>query len=93
MIRTFADKRTASVAERKSPKGFPADLVSSAFRRLRQIDAATDLNDLRVPPGNSLEALKGDRKGQRSIRINGQWRICFRWKDGGADDVEIVDYH
>ncbi|MBL8600074.1 MAG: type II toxin-antitoxin system RelE/ParE family toxin [Devosia sp.] len=93
MIRSFADKLTARIAERESPKGFPPDLVASAFRKLRYLDAAGRLEDLKVPPGNRLEALKGDRRGQHSIRINDQWRICFVWKDGGAEDVEIVDYH
>ena len=93
MIRSFADKLTARVAEKERPKGFPADLVASAFRKLRYLDAATRLDDLRSPPGNRLEALKGDRAGQYSIRINDQWRICLVWKDDGADDVEIVDYH
>ncbi len=93
MIRSFADKLTARIAERESPKGFPPDLVASAFRKLRYLDAAGRLEDLKVPPGNRLEALKGDRRGQHSIRINDQWRICFVWKDGGAEDVEVVDYH
>jgi proteic killer suppression protein len=93
MIRSFADKLTAKIAERESPKGFPPDLVASAFRKLRYLDAAGRLDDLKVPPGNRLEALKGNRRGQRSIRINDQWRICFVWRDGGAEDVEIVDYH
>jgi len=93
MIRSFAHKLTARIAERESPKGFPPDLVASAFRKLRYLDAAGRLEDLKVPPGNRLEALKGDRRGQHSIRINDQWRICFVWKDGGAEDVEIVDYH
>lgn len=93
MIRSFADKLTARIAERESPKGFPPDLVASAFRKLRYLDAAGRLEDLKVPAGNRLEALKGDRRGQHSIRINDQWRICFVWKDGGAEDVEIVDYH
>ncbi len=74
-------------------KGFPADLVSRAQRRLAQIDAATGLKDLAVPPSNRLEALSGDRRGQHSIRINRQWRICFVWANGDAYDVEIVDYH
>lgn len=63
------------------------------YRKLHMLDAATELEDLRVPPGNRLEALKGDRAGQHSIRVNDQWRICFRWTDAGAEDVEIVDYH
>ena len=77
----------------KVPKGFPADLLRPAERRLRAIDAAAALDDLRSPPGNRLEMLKGERSGQHSIRINDQWRICFRWTEVGAEDVEIVDYH
>lgn len=77
----------------RAPKGFPADLLRPAERRLRAIDAAMVLEDLRSPPGNRLEALKGERSGQHSIRINDQWRICFRWTEAGAEDVEIVDYH
>ena len=71
----------------------PRDLWNVAARKLDQIDAATTLDDLRVPPGNRLEALKADRAGQHSIRINNQYRICFKWSDAGAEDVEIVDYH
>ncbi|HEV2518010.1 MAG TPA: type II toxin-antitoxin system RelE/ParE family toxin [Devosia sp.] len=93
MIRSFKDKLTAAVAEGKAGKGFPADLVDRSKRKIRFLDAAKNLNDLRVPPGNRLEELKGDREGQHSIRINDQWRICFTWSDGGADDVEITDYH
>ena len=74
-------------------KGFPSDLVARAQRRLAQLDAATGLSDLKVPPSNHLEALSGNRSGQHSIRINQQWRLCFVWKDGDAFDVEIVDYH
>ena len=93
MIRSFKDKVTEKVADAQSPKGFPADVVRSAFRKLRFLDAAGELKDLVSPPGNRLEALSGDRAGQHSIRINDQWRICFRWSNGGADEVEIVDYH
>lgn len=93
MIKTAKDKRLDTVVAGKAPKGFPADIVSRAQRRLAQLDAASTLDDLRVPPSNNLEALQGDRKGQYSIRINGQWRICFEWKDGDAFEVEIVDYH
>ncbi|MDQ0315120.1 proteic killer suppression protein [Amorphus orientalis] len=71
----------------------PADIQAVGLRKLRMMNQARVLEDLRVPPGNRLEALKGDRKGQHSIRINGQWRICFRWTDGGPSNVEIVDYH
>lgn len=84
---------TAAVFEGRSPKGFPADLVRVARRKLRMVDAAAILDDLRAPPGNRLEALGGDRAGQHSIRVNDQWRVCFVWADGGADEVEIVDYH
>ena len=93
MIRSFRDKMTARIANRESPKGFPADLVGPAFRKLRLLDAATEFRDLRSPPGNHLEALKDDRVGQHSIRINDQWRVCFIWSDGDAEQVEIVDYH
>lgn len=93
MIRSFKDSMTEMVASGKALKGFPADIVRSSVRKLTMIDVAHDLEDLRSPPGNRLEALKGNRAGQHSIRINDQWRICFVWKDGGAEDVEIVDYH
>lgn len=96
MIRSFHDALTALLADlpnHKLPKGFPSDLARPAFRKLRQIDAAADLKDLSRPPGNRLEALTGDRAGQHSIRINDQWRICFTWSEGGADNVEVVDYH
>jgi proteic killer suppression protein len=93
MIRSYKDAMTETVASGKAPKGFPTDIVKVAVRKLTMIEAAHVLDDLRSPPGNRLEALKGDRAGQHSIRINDQWRICFVWKDGGADNVEIVDYH
>lgn len=94
MIRSFADKHTAALFERQRPhKRLHAELQRMARRRLIDIDSAEQLGDLRMPPDNRLEALKGDRRGQHSIRINDQWRICFRWKDGHAHDVEIVDYH
>jgi proteic killer suppression protein len=93
MIRSFRDRRVEAVALGRAPRGFPADLLAVARRELQWLDAAAALRDLAAPPGNRLEALSGDRKGQHSIRINDQWRICFRWSDGGADDVEIVDYH
>jgi proteic killer suppression protein len=70
-----------------------SSIAAVARRKIRQLEIAGRLEDLRIPPGNRLEALKGDRAGQHSIRINGQWRICFRWTDAGAEDVEIVDYH
>ena len=93
MIRSFKDAGTESVASGKSPKGFPSDIVRVAVRKLTILNSAAAIEDLRSPPGNRLEALKGDRHGQHSIRINDQWRICFVWRDGGAEDVEIVDYH
>lgn len=93
MIRSFRDRATEAVFHGESPKGFPADLVKVARRKLGYLDAAHDLRDLRVPPGNRLEALGGDRKGEHSIRINDQFRICFRWTPEGAADVEITDYH
>ena len=93
MIRSFRDKRTAAVFTGRVPKGFPPDLLRPARRKLDLLDAAAKLDDLRIPPGNQLEALKGDRAGQHSIRINEQWRLCFQWTDAGSYDVEIVDYH
>lgn len=93
MIRTFRDKITESVSQGRLPKGFPADLLKVARRKLGMLEAATDISDLRSPPGNRLEALKGDRAGQHSIRINDQFRVCFVWNDGHAHDVEITDYH
>jgi len=98
MIRSFKGKFAAAIAKAekgdKAPKGFPGDVMNAAIRKLSIIDAAETMDDLRVPPGNRLEALKGDREGQHSIRINDQWRVCFVWnEDGGSDDVEIVDYH
>jgi proteic killer suppression protein len=77
----------------KLPKGFPSDVANVARRKLRMLDAAMRLDDLRVPPGNRLEALSGDREGQHSIRVNDQWRVCFVWRDGGAHEVEVADYH
>jgi len=93
VIKSFADKRTAAVFAGEQVKRFPPEIQQAARRKLKLLDAATSLEALRVPPGNRLEALKHDRKGQHSIRINDQWRICFRWQGDGAADVEIVDYH
>ncbi len=93
MIGSFKGKFSGAVASGQCPKGFPAELLRPAQRRLAAIIAATNVIDLRVPPGNRLEALTGNRNGQYSIRINDQWRICFRWIDGRAEDVEIIDYH
>lgn len=93
MIRSFACKDTEKVWDGLKVKTFPGDMQDRALRKLRQLDAAQSQDDLKNPPGNRLEALKGDRKGQMSIRINDQWRICFVWQDNEAHDVEIVDYH
>jgi proteic killer suppression protein len=93
MIKTFADKETQALFITGKSKRLPSDVIPRAIRRLEYINYATDLNDLRVPPSNRLHALKGDRKGQHSISINEQWRICFRYVDGDAYDVEITDYH
>ncbi|MGI8525490.1 MAG: type II toxin-antitoxin system RelE/ParE family toxin [Pseudolabrys sp.] len=92
-IRRFKDRTTEVVFRGERPKGFPSDLVKAARRKLGYLDAAVDLRDLRLPPGNQLEALKKDRQGQYSIRINDQFRICFRWTPDGPTDVEISDYH
>ena len=93
MIRSFACKETARIWQGQSSRKFPSDIQDRALLKLRQLDAAAIVDDLRNPPGNRLEALKGERKGQMSLRINDQWRICFHWADGDAIDVEIVDYH
>ena len=93
MIRNFKDRTTEAVFHGESPKGFPSDLVKVARRKLGYLDAAIDLRDLRLPQGNRLEALKKDRQGQHSIRVNDQFRICFRWTPQGPADVEITDYH
>ncbi|HBF31477.1 type II toxin-antitoxin system RelE/ParE family toxin [Rhizobium sp.] len=93
MIRSFKDKITEQVAQGHNPKGFPADLLKVARRKLFMLDNAAALDDLRAPPANRLEALKADRAGQHSIRVNDQFRLCFRWVDGNAEDVEFVDYH
>ena len=93
MIRSFRDKITEAVFTGETPKGFPTDLVKAARRKLRYLNAADDLGDLRAPPGNRLEALAGDRNGQHSIRINDQFRVCFVWTAEGPVNVEIVDYH
>jgi len=93
MIRSFACKQTQAVFHRQPNKMFHGKLLQVAYRKLLMIDAAVDLRDLRVPPGNRLEALHGNREGQYSIRVNDQLRVCFTWQDGGAENVEIVDYH
>jgi len=93
MIRSFKCKETERIWNGRSSRQFPMSIQDRALRKLRQLDASRVLNDLRNPPGNRLELLRGSRSGQISIRINDQWRICFAWLDGDADDVEIVDYH
>ncbi len=93
VIKSFADRYTERLFSREPVRKFPADLLHAMLRKLVALDAAEALNDLRVPPGNRLEKLKGRRSGQYSIRINDQWRICFDWKDGDAHEVGIVDYH
>ena len=92
MIKSFRNAAAEAAWQRRFIKGVPDDILKIANRKLTQIQNARD-NDLRIPPGNRLEALSGSRKGQHSMRINDQWHICFRWQDGDAHDVEIVDYH
>jgi toxin HigB-1 len=93
VIKSFADKRTAAVFAGYLVKALPSQIQSRARAKLLAIDAARQTEDLRIPPGNRLEALHGDRRGQHSVRINDQWRICFEWRAGAAWNVEIVDYH
>lgn len=93
MIKSFADKRTAAIFAGYSVRDLPGQIQRRARAKLLAVDAASKLDDLRVPPGNRLEALHGDRAGQHSIRINEQWRICFVWREDACWDVEIVDYH
>ena len=93
MIKSFRDDRAESIFDRRYVRDLGHDVQRAAYRKLVQLDAAVRLDDLRIPPGNRLEALSGRRKGQRSIRVNDQWRICFVWRGGDAYDVEIVDYH
>jgi len=92
VIRTFGDKEAETIWLGSCSRRVPSDIQAAARRKLRILNNAFALNDLRIPPANRLEALKGSRKGQYSIRINDQWRICFRWSDGDAHDVQIVDY-
>ena len=92
MIRSFKCAETAALARGERVKRF-VNVAEVVRRKLRQLEIADRLGDLRVPPGNRLEALRGDRAGQQSIRVNDQFRVCFRWASGGAEDVEIVDYH
>lgn len=93
MIRSFKDKETQKIFKRKRSRKLPSDIQQVALRKLRMLNRAATLQDLRVSPANRLERLVGDREGQYSIRVNDQWRICFEWKDGDALNVEIVDYH
>ena len=94
MIISFADKRTAALFAGYAPrKGISSRLAAESLAKMQQLHAARALNDLRTPPGNRLEALKGDHRGQFSIRVDRQWRLCFRWSGNDAHDVELVDYH
>ena len=93
MIKSFKCKETEKIWYGRKVKAFPGNIQVRALRKLRLIDASKTVDDLRIPPGNRLEILKGDRISQMSIRINNQWRICFYWQDGEASQVEIVDYH
>ena len=93
MIRSFASKNTERIWQEQYVKGVDRTLHRAALRKLELVNAARDVEDLRIPPGNRREQLVGDRRAQHSIRVNAQWRICFIWREGGADDVELVDYH
>ena len=93
MIRSFADRATERLWRRERVPSIDPRVQQTALRKLAHLDAARFLDSLRVPPGNRLEALKGNRRGQYSIRVNDQWRVCFTWTEGGAEDVELVDYH
>jgi len=93
MIRTFKDRETERIWNGQSSRKFPIEIQNTARRKLRLLNNAQDLQDLRVPPGNRMEALRGDRKGQHSIRVNDQFRLCFEWRQGDAYQVEIADYH
>lgn len=93
MIKSFRDAETARVFERRFSPRLPNDIQSAALRKLRMLANATDVNDLRSPPGNRLEKLSGEREGQYSMRVNDQWRVCFVWRGGNAHEVEICDYH
>ncbi|MGS0560936.1 MULTISPECIES: type II toxin-antitoxin system RelE/ParE family toxin [Microbacterium] len=93
MIRSFGSKATERLWRRERVPSVDPRILSVALRKLRQVGSAESIDDLRLPPGNRLEALKGDRAGQYSIRVNDQWRICFVWTDAGPEEVEIVDYH
>ena len=93
MIKSYGDKDTQAVADRRRVRRFAAGIQRRAQQKLMILNNARDLNDLRVPPGNRLEALAGDRKGKYSIRVNDQWRLCFVWRNGDAYQVELMDYH
>lgn len=93
MIKSFRSEEAEKLFHRERSRRLPSEIQRTTMRKLWMIDAAVNLADLRIPPANHLEALRGNRNGQCSIRINRQWRICFRWKDGDAFDVDIVDYH
>jgi proteic killer suppression protein len=93
MIKTFRDKETERLFSRLPSKHFPSNLYRAAWKKLAILDAAEQIEDLRIPPGNRLEKLSEDRQGEYSIRINDQWRICFQWREGNAYHVEIADYH
>jgi len=93
VIESFSDRETGRIWRREFSRRLPKEIQAVGLRKLIVLHRSKDLNDLRTPPGNRLERLSGDRRGQYSIRINDQWRICFRWNDGNAADVEITDYH
>jgi len=93
MIESFKCRETEKIFHRQFSKKLPHDIQKIAFRKLRMLNRSSTVQDLRIPPANKLEALSGNRKGQHSIRINDQWRICFKWQNGNAYDVEIFDYH
>jgi proteic killer suppression protein len=93
MIRSFKSKESEKIYFRTPSRKLPQYIQQVAYRKLRMLNNAIDLNDLRIPPDNRLEKLSGDRKGQHNVRINDHWRICFQWRDGDAHEVEIVDYH
>lgn len=93
MIKSFADAETERVWQGDFSRRLPHDIQAVARRKLRMLNNAVSVEDLRVPPANRLEALRGNRQGQHSIRVNDQWRLCFKWRSGNAEDVKIVDYH
>jgi len=93
MIRSFKETEAAKIYARQRSKKLPTDIQQVALRKMRMLNNALNLNDLRIPPANRLEKLSGNRAGQYSVRINDQWRLCFEWRDGDAYEVEITDYH